>query len=232
MRLAVFGGSFNPPHIGHLALADAVHTELGFDRVLFIPTHISPLKGVKGTEALLDASLRFEMLSLAAEDSGFLMVSDCEIRRGGISYTADTLRFVLHEYAGKIAGKPALIMGADWIPSFHLWRNAEEIAGNADLILARRPGFAGFPPDAGPDTGRSPDADKTDADKTDADPRAPVRLRLPGLEREVPVFFVDNPELQVSSSDIRRRIASGKSWRYLVPEPVHRYIRERGLYVQ
>lgn len=217
MRLAVFGGSFNPPHIGHLALADAVHTELGFDRVLFIPTHISPLKGVKGTEALLDASLRFEMLSLAAEDSGFLMVSDCEIRRGGISYTADTLRFVLHEYAGKIAGKPALIMGADWIPSFHLWRNAEEIAGNADLILARRPGFAGFPPDA---------------DKTDADPRAPVRLRLPGLEREVPVFFVDNPELQVSSSDIRRRIASGKSWRYLVPEPVHRYIRKRGLYVQ
>lgn len=222
MRLAVFGGSFNPPHIGHLALADAVHTELGFDRVLFIPTHISPLKGVKGTEALLDASLRFEMLSLAAEDSGFLMVSDCEIRRGGISYTADTLRFVLHEYAGKIAGKPALIMGADWIPSFHLWRNAEEIAGNADLILARRPGFAGFPLDAGPDTGRSPDAD----------PRAPVRLRLPGLEREVPVFFVDNPELQVSSSDIRRRIASGKSWRYLVPEPVHRYIRKRGLYVQ
>lgn len=206
MRLAVLGGAFNPPHIGHFVLADAVHTELGFDRVLFVPSFFSLHKQ---EEDAAPSSDRFAMISAAAGESGFAVVSDCELKRGGVSYTIDTLHMLADEYAGRLSGKPALIIGADWISGFYSWHEAEEIAVAADIILACRPGFS-VPEGLSSGSWQS--------------------FVFPGMETAANVFFLENPEIAVSSSDIRRRIRTGKSWRYLVPEPVGRYIVEHNLY--
>lgn len=206
MRLAVLGGAFNPPHIGHFALADAVHTELGFDRVLLVPSFFSLYKQTEGS---VSAENRFEMAYAAARESGFALVSDCELKRGGVSYTVDTLHDVVNEYAGELTGKPALIIGSDWITGFYTWNKAEEIAATADIILARRPGF---PLPEGLSAGSACD------------------FLFPNMKTRVRVFCLENPEISVSSSDIRRRISGGKSWRYFVPEAVYRYILEHNLY--
>ena len=209
----MLGGSFNPPHIGHLALADAVHTELGFDTVLLVPTFISPLKSREG---FAKAEERLEMLSLACEGSHFLSVCDCELKRGGVSYTVDTLRFIAESYGCALSGNPALIIGFDWVSSFYKWRRADEIVNLADIVIARRPGY------------EAPLAKMRNGAGDAAAGR--VRILFPQMQRAASVIFADNIELAISSSDIRRRIAQGKSWRYLVPEAVSRYILQKGLY--
>ncbi len=212
MRLAILGGSFNPPHIGHFALADAVHGELGFNTVLLVPTFISPLKT---SENFVSAEDRLEMLCRASAGSSFLSVSDCELKRGGVSYTVDTLRFVIENYGSSLTDKPALVLGFDLVSSLYKWHRAEEIVGMADIILARRPGFSvAFAKMKG----------------SGGQGSKPVSILFPGMSKSASVFFADNIELSVSSSDIRRRIACGKSWRYLVPEAVSGYIIEKGLY--
>lgn len=213
MRLAVLGGSFNPPHIGHLALADAVHTELGFDTVLLVPTFISPLKS---QDEFASAEDRLEMLSRACEGNPFLSVCACELERGGVSYTVDTLRYVIEKYGAELSGKPAFVMGLDWVSSLYKWNCAEEIVDMADIILARRPGYsAAF----SKMKGEGKQGGK------------PARILFRGMEKAASVFFADNIELAISSSDIRKRIALGKSWRYLVPQAVSGYIIEHGLYI-
>ena len=213
MRVAVLGGSFNPPHIGHFALADAVHTELGFDAVLLVPTFISPLKSPDG---FATAEERLEMLRLACEGSPFLSVCDCELKRGGVSYPVDTLRFIAESCGSALEGRLALIIGFDWVSSFYKWRRAEEIVNLADIIIARRPGF------------EAPLAKMRKAPGDAASRR--VSIVFPQMQSAASVIFADNIELAISSSDIRRRIAQGKSWRYLVPEAVSSYIKSKGLY--
>ena len=213
MRLAVLGGSFNPPHIGHFALADAVHSEMGFDTVLLVPTFISPLKI---NENFATAEDRLEMLSLACEGSPFLSVCDCELRRGGVSYTVDTLRFVVEKYGDDLAEKPALVLGFDWAASFCKWRQTEEIIALADIILARRPGF-------------SADFEKM-REESGGGAAGRASVLFPGMRKPATVLFASNLELPIASSDIRRRIAQGKSWRYLVPDAVSGYIARKGLY--
>ena len=209
----MLGGSFNPPHIGHLALADAVRAELGFDAVLLVPTFISPLKSQEG---FVPAPDRMEMLRLACGESPFLSVCDCELERRGVSYTVDTLRFIAESYADDLTGRPALVMGLDWVSSFYKWHQAEEIVNLADIILARRPGFAGlFARMRGSAGGAAAER---------------ASIVFPQMRNAASVIFADNIELAISSSDIRRRIAQGKSWRYLVPEAVSRYIIQKGLY--
>ena len=213
MRVAVLGGSFNPPHIGHFALADAVHTELGFDAVFLVPTFISPLKS---NEGFATADDRLEMLRLACEGSPFLSVCDCELKRGGISYTIDTLRFIAESYCSALSGTLALIIGFDWVSSFYKWHCAEEIVNLADIIIARRPGFeAAFAKMRGSEGGAAAER---------------VKVVFPQMQSAASVIFADNIELAISSSSIRQRIAQGKSWRYLVPEAVSRYIIQKGLY--
>ena len=209
----MLGGSFNPPHIGHLTIADAVRTELGFDTVLLVPTFISPLKR---QENFATAPDRLEMLHLACEGSPFLSVCDCELKRGGVSYTIDTLRFIAESYGNTLDGKLALVIGFDWVSSFYKWHCAEEIVALADIIVARRPGFANV-------------FAKMRKGAGDAAAER-VSIVFPQMRAAASVIFADNIELAISSSDIRRRIAQGKSWRYLVPEAVSSYIMQKGLY--
>ncbi len=133
MTLAILGGSFNPVHVGHLALADAVLSTFHYDRILLIPSFQSPFKesgqGVSSED-------RLDLLLASVGADGRIGVDDCEIKRQGISYTIDTLNDIENRY--KPRGKIGLVLGDDLIEGFPGWRNAEELAQRTDLILARR----------------------------------------------------------------------------------------------
>jgi nicotinate-nucleotide adenylyltransferase len=133
VRYAILGGSFNPPHLGHLFLADEVLSGLGYDRVILVPAYISPFKpGVQDGSA----ADRLDMLAASLPGDGRISVDDCEIRRGGVSYTVDTLRDITKRYPP--GEKPGLILGDDLVRGFPKWKDAEEIAALADLIVAHR----------------------------------------------------------------------------------------------
>ncbi|MEM0961166.1 MAG: nicotinate-nucleotide adenylyltransferase [Bacteroidota bacterium] len=130
--LGIFGGSFNPPHLGHLVVAEACADAIGLDRVLWIPADTPPHK--RNDPTLAPASVRLRMVQAAIEGNARFDVSDIEIARGEVSYTVDTLR----ELAPR--GPLALLMGGDSLAGFPTWREPEAIARMARLIVYRRPG--------------------------------------------------------------------------------------------
>ena len=133
MRFAILGGSFNPIHIGHLSLAEAVLNELNYHRVIFIPAFQSPLKAKSEGASTLD---RMEMLAAAIAGNPRFTLDNCEIRRRGISYTIDTLADIITRYEPE--GKPGLILGNDLVSGFDKWRSHREITEIADIIIAKR----------------------------------------------------------------------------------------------
>jgi len=135
MRLALLGGSFNPVHVGHLGVAGEVSRSLGYERVIFVPAS-SPVH--KSFEADAGAAHRLAMLRIAVRGRPELGVDDCELRRGGDSYTIDTVRELLARY--RVDGKPGLIIGDDLIGEFRSWKEAGALAALVDLIVARRHG--------------------------------------------------------------------------------------------
>ena len=135
MRLAILGSSFNPIHLGHLFLADAVLSELRYDRVALVPAFRSPFK--LAAPAMEDnARNRLEMTAASIAGDPRLTVDDCEIRRGGVSYTVDTVSDIIRRYAPD--GKPGLIIGDDLAADFPRWHKSDEILAIADIIIARR----------------------------------------------------------------------------------------------
>lgn len=139
MRLAILGGSFNPVHFGHLSLARDVHESLGYDRILMVPANIPPHRDLADGATDQD---RFAMLIMATADYEYMAVSDCELNRGGVSYTIDTLRSLREEYAGVLEGRIGMIIGQDLVDGFPTWKNAGELADEFDIIIAGRPGSA------------------------------------------------------------------------------------------
>ncbi len=129
----IFGGSFNPPHVGHLALAEACAEAAGLDRVLWIPAATPPHK--QGDPTLAPAAARLAMVRAAIAGNDRFEASDVEIARGDVSYTVDTLR-VLHQSGDELA----LILGGDSLRGFPAWREPEAIAALARLVVYRRPG--------------------------------------------------------------------------------------------
>ena len=135
MRLAILGGSFNPMHLGHLFLADTVLSALHYDRVVFVPAYKSPFKlAAAGMED--SARDRLEMIAASIAGDPRLTVDACEIRRGGVSYTVDTVADIMRRYAPD--GKPGLIIGDDLTADFPQWHKSAEILAMADIIIARR----------------------------------------------------------------------------------------------
>ena len=134
MRLAVLGGSYNPIHIGHLMLADAVSLRYGYDTVAFVPAFLSPFKdGHSGCTA----QDRLAMVKRAIADNPAFYCEPCEIERQGISYTIDTLQFLKEKYP-QCEGKIGLIIGDDLLESFGNWREAARILDYADIIVGNR----------------------------------------------------------------------------------------------
>jgi nicotinate-nucleotide adenylyltransferase len=193
-RLGVFGGTFDPPHHGHLALAEWARAELGLERVLFVPAGDPPHKRRTG---LSSVAHRVAMTRLAVRGNSAFEVSTIEASRRGPSWTADTIRALA---AAHPRARLHLLMGADMFATFATWREPDEIARLAVLVVALRPGS-----------------------------RAPRRVPAP-VRDGLGVVWLANPGLDVSSSELRARARAGRSLRYLVPDSVDRYIERQRLY--
>lgn len=246
MKLALLGGSFNPLHIGHCMLAETVARELGYDRILFVPVYNPPHKEMNNAVSAEDRLKMVEAFcasSVVREDEGFCQVEnlssncgeiagtnctgkgsqiffaeDCEIRRKGVSYTYDTIQYVIEKYGNELEGKPAFILGQESAAQFYKWHRAEEIAKLCDLIIARR----------------HPDNNGVDVKAFENKSLGSYTIEFVGDDFEkdfkYPHIMLSNPILPVSSTEIRSRIAGKKAFRYLVPEAVFHYIIENKLY--
>ena len=136
MRIGVFGGSFDPVHIGHLILAEQCRWQARLDKVYFVPAPRPPHKH-HGTVA--DYSDRVDLLRLALESSPDFFLETCEEKRVGPSYTVDTLRYLRQRESGH---DWFLILGADSVRDLETWREPEEIAKLCRLLTVERPGIA------------------------------------------------------------------------------------------
>ena len=200
MRLGLLGGSFDPIHYGHLLLAECAREQLGLDEVWFLPAAGAPHKQQRRQTGI---ALRLQMLELATAGNPAFRVSDLEARRGGTSYTVDTLE-ALH--AAESGRELVFLVGADMLNDLPHWRRAERVCELATIAAACRV--------AAPE----PDFDRL--------------LGIAGPER-VAVFLrnrFDMPGIELSSSGIRARVADGKSIRYQTPPAVERFISALGLY--
>lgn len=141
MRLGVYGGTFDPPHLGHLVAASDACDALGLDRVLWVPAAENPLKGGR---VRTPAALRLEMVRAAVAGDPRFEADDLELRRGAPSYTVDTLRALGERHPGAAL---FLLAGADLLADLHRWRESAEVLRLATLSVMTRAG-EGLPPDA------------------------------------------------------------------------------------
>ncbi len=131
----VFGGTFDPPHIGHLLVASHVRESLGLERIILVPSATSPHKRDR---VLTDPEHRLSMVRLAVAGVPHMEVSDLEVKRGGVSYTVETLQILQHEHRGV---ELTLIIGMDNLADFGTWRDPEEILRIARVVVMTRPGY-------------------------------------------------------------------------------------------
>ncbi len=190
MKIGLFGGSFDPVHLGHLLVAQSAFEELGLDKLFFIPAAQSPFKPENPPAP---AAIRLQLLRLALAGKTNCEIDELEIQRGGVSYTVDTLR----EYARRFpAAEIFYFIGADNAAKLNEWREAAELARLAEFVAVSRPGGATavFPP---PFRGRSLKGFPVQISSSQI--RARVRAGLP-VENLVPPFVAEairNAELYV-----------------------------------
>ena len=134
MKLGIFGGSFNPVHLGHLHLADAAFSMLKLDRIVFVPAFHSPFK--PDADVHDNVNDRVDMLAAAIAGDSRFTIDLCEIRRQGVSYTIDTLEDIIIRYQPH--GKPDLIIGDDLAEDFPKWHDSKRILQLAHIVVARR----------------------------------------------------------------------------------------------
>jgi nicotinate-nucleotide adenylyltransferase len=194
--LGILGGTFNPPHVGHLVCAQEARAALRLDTVMLMPVASPPHKPLPDDPG---PEVRLELCRRAAGEVEWLEVSDVEVRRGGPSYTVETLAQLREARPGD---ELTWIAGADMAASLPAWREPERV-----LELAR---FAA-------------------AGRGDTQRKA-IERSLAGLAGRRSVVFFDMPRVDVSSSEIRRRVAAGRPVRWLVPDGVRAYVEEHGLY--
>ena len=135
MKICLFGGTFDPPHIGHLLLAQTIFEEESFDKVLFIPAYQPPHK-----TNISPVEDRLNMLKLAIKENPNFEISEIELKRRGVSYTIDTIKVLKDEL--KISTERCYyLMGSDTLLDFHSWKKPRKILNECRVIVAIRPGF-------------------------------------------------------------------------------------------
>ena len=199
-RIGILGGTFDPPHLGHLLIAETARVALDLESVLFLPAGEPWLKS---GQRITPSAHRLRMVELAIADNPDFCASDREIRRTGATYTVDTLRELRAAYPHDTAFY--FIVGSDVLDQFHRWKEPEGILELCHLAVIERPG--------GP-----------------ADGVAALAERFPAAAKAGAVLPVAGPCVDFSASDLRRILADGQSVRYQVPDPVAEYIKQQGLY--
>lgn len=188
-RIGIYGGTFDPIHLGHLITAEYVFEKRNLDKIIFIPCNISPHKvGLHSTAA----PHRLQMVKNAIESNSHFDFSDYEINKGDVSYTLDTVKHFV-----QLGTEIELIIGYDNLLVFDKWKEPEQIVELAKILVLKR------------------------------QQHARVNKFNAFFEK---VEFLDTPIIEISSTDIRERIRSGKSVRYLLPESVIDYINKNNLY--
>ena len=186
-RIGILGGTFDPPHYGHLILAQSCLESLRLDRVIFIPSYLPPHKRMKENRALH----RHRMLKLACKGNPSFEVSDIEIKEKRISYSVSTLQKLRSRY-GKRA-KLFFLIGSDSYNDLDNWKDIERMQRLAQFVAAARPGH-------------------------------PLKRTRRGVR------LLRMPQIEISSSLIRRRVRGQNSIRYLVPENVRRFMLKNKMY--
>lgn len=201
-RIGIFGGTFNPVHMGHLVMAQDALELFELSKVIFVPCACPPHKT---SNDVASAEHRLAMLQAALEGDLRFEVSDIEIRRGGVSYSIDTAREIKKHHLGC---ELFFIIGADSLPELRLWKEISQLLDLCRFVTIARPGV-----------------DLNDPGLRDPMP-GDARSRL--LRDQIRVGHMIN----ISSTDIRYRIAEGMSIRYLVHPAVEMYIAEHSLFRQ
>lgn len=198
-KIAIFGGTFNPVHVGHVAIVQAIlDARPDLDQLVCMPNHIPAYK--EKTE-IVDGSLRTEMLRLAMAQIPKVSISDFELKRDGYTYTTDTLTRLKQMYP-KLA--ITFVIGDDSLFQLHNWYEFERLADLCEILVVSRK--------------QSQDA---------------IEEYIRVFCRQYPAFaitYVEMPQVPVSSSRIRTRIAKGESIQDLVPDKVLQYIEAHALY--
>ena len=187
MKIGILGGTFNPIHLGHLILAEEIREKIGLDRVIFVPTYLPPHKD---NSNIASAQMRLAMIKLAIVGNKNFAISDIEIKRGGRSYTIDTIKEFNQKYPGD---ELYFITGSDLLTYLEEWKDLNEIIKIVKFIVATRPGY-------------------------------PLE-KIPAYISTVDIRAVD-----ISAFEVRERIRENKSFRYLVPDVVFRYIIRKRIY--
>lgn len=200
MKLGIFGGSFDPIHIGHLLLAETCREACELDKVLFIPAAVPPHKPDR---VLASDKHRVEMIKLALAGNPSFQLSTLELERGGVSYTVDTLTNLQEENPDD---ELFLLMGGDSLDEFSTWKDPERIC---ELAVPLVVGRSGSPP---------PDVKVLAAfcDKN----------RIAEIEQ----YQVEFPMFEISSTELRERVNSRRSIRYRTPRAVEIYIQQQQVY--
>ena len=200
-RIALYGGTFDPIHVGHLITARSVAEQLDVERVIFVPSASPPHKL---DVPITPAEHRLEMVRLAIDGEPGFEVSDCEIRRTGPSYTFDTIM----NFRRTVSADAMVywFIGADSLAELASWHRIAELVRQCRIITASRPGF------------EQPDLSTLGARLT-TDDLASIRDGI-----------LTTPRIDVAATEIRRRVGEGVSIRFLVPESVREYVHDRCLY--
>ena len=197
VRIGILGGTFDPIHFGHLAIAEDARVTLGLERVLIIPAAQQPFKR---DQRVTSGEQRMAMVELACAGNAALTPLAIELARAGVSYTATTLE-ELHEQS---LGELFFILGADAVNDLPKWHRASVIPELAQIVAVERPGVVVE--------------------------HAALLASLPMLRGRL--TLLDGPHLNLSSTEIRRRAAGGRSLRYLTPDPVVEYINRERIYYE
>ncbi|MBI2495297.1 MAG: nicotinate (nicotinamide) nucleotide adenylyltransferase [Candidatus Omnitrophica bacterium] len=203
MRLGIFGGTFNPIHLGHLLLAETARETLRLDRVVFVPTRQPPHKRAKD---LLPGDARMKLIALAIKDHPAFVASDIELQRPGPSYSIETVKILKGQLP---QAKLFLIVGEDMLAV--RWVAWEELKRLCTIVVARRPA--------------PPPVYSPKANQRGVEGHRPFGPKTGGGVKRLPM-----PLVEISSSDVRARLLAGRSIRYLVPTAVERYIQQHQLY--
>jgi nicotinate-nucleotide adenylyltransferase len=210
-RIAIFGGTFNPLHMGHINVITTVHSRAGLAKIVVVPAAQSPLK--PATEGPTDEQ-RLEMLRRGLAEFSFVEIDEQELRRGGVSYTIQTVE----NYAKTVAPENLyLIIGLDQLEEFDKWKDYEKILSLANLLVVTRPGH-------------------TIPFSTEELPKGLQKLvaafdrSFVALTTERTIEFVRLNDVDVSATEVRKRLRSGRNTDRHLPFQVEDYIQEQGLY--